>query len=276
MISTNLLGSIIRKKEQHDFKEFISYFNLEGNRFFLKNDILVKFDNFCSEYNKTEIFRKKSTIADFLNKIQEMFVSHDSLILLNRASIAKYHFYKLRIDGEFLQKITRDEYLDQKDFFVTKKYMDEKHLHIDFLPFYDYGPSMKDPESLGKGISFLNKYLSSNIFSNPEKWNNYLFEFIKLHKYSDRQLLVNGSIIKNFDEFFEEINLMIGFLKKKSPQTPYLSIKQAMKKVGFEPGWGNTAGRILESMKILVSLINEPTGELLEKFISRIPMPLIS
>ena len=44
---------------------------------------------------KTELFRKKSTIADFLNKIQEMFVSHDSLILLNRASIAKYHFYKL-------------------------------------------------------------------------------------------------------------------------------------------------------------------------------------
>ncbi|MCP5514449.1 MAG: sucrose synthase [Spirochaetales bacterium] len=276
MISTNLLGSIIRKKEQHDFKEFISYFHLESSRFFLKNDILVKFDNFCAEYKKTETFRKKSAIAGFLNKIQEMFVSYDSLILMNRVSIAKYHFYKLRIDGEFLQEISRDEYLDQKDFFATKKYMDEKHLHIDFLPFYDYGPSLKDPESLGKGISFLNKYLSSSIFSNPEKWNNYLFQFIKIHKYSDQQLLVNGNVIKNFDQFFEEINLMIGFLKKKPPQTPYASIKQPMKKAGFEPGWGNTAGRILESMKILVSLINEPTGELLENFITRIPMPLIS
>ena len=137
MISTNLLGNIIKKKDQHDFKEFISYFHLESSRFFLKNDIQIKFSNFCSEYKKTEAFKAKSSIAIFLNKIQEMFVSYDSLILMHRNTMAKYTFFKLRIDGEFIQEISRDEYLDQKDFFATGQLNEGKHLHIDFLPFYD-------------------------------------------------------------------------------------------------------------------------------------------
>jgi sucrose synthase len=49
-----------------------------------------------------------------------------------------------------------------------------------------------------------------------------------------------------------------------------------LKKTGFEVGWGSTAGRIRETMQILLDLVGEPTDELLEKFISRVPMPLIS
>jgi len=49
-----------------------------------------------------------------------------------------------------------------------------------------------------------------------------------------------------------------------------------MKKSGFEVGWGNTVGRIIETVETLLRLINEPTDKQLERFISRVPMPLIS
>lgn len=276
MTKKSELDTVIRKKEIHDFREFLSYFHPESSRFFLRNDILLKFESFCSDYGKPESFRSKSSIAVFLAKIQELFVLYESLIIMHRASAGKYKFYRLRIDGDGLQEIDRDEYLDLKDYFAEKRHSVESPLHIDFLPFYDFAPSLKDHASLGKGINFLNKYLSSRIFSHPEEWYRYLFEFLKMHKYEETQLLVNGNVFRNFEDFFNSLNRMIQFLENKSPETPYGSIRRIMRKSGFEPGWGNTAGRILSAMKLLVLLINEPSDDILEEFISKIPMPLIS
>ena len=69
-----------------------------------------------------------------------------------------------------------------------------KKLKIDFLPFYDFSPSIKDPRNLGNGIRFLNRYLCSNIFSNPEKWNDKIYQFLKLHSFKGNQLLFQQEI----------------------------------------------------------------------------------
>jgi hypothetical protein len=39
---------------------------------------------------------------------------------------------------------------------------------------------------------------------------------------------------------------------------------------------GHTAGRIAETMRLLIDLINEPNAALLGQFICRVPMPLIA
>jgi sucrose synthase len=144
------------------------------------------------------------------------------------------------------------------------------------MPFYDFSPSVRNIRSVGKGIRFLNRYLSSNIFSRPDEWNAKLFEFIKLHQYNGRQLLVNDTLIKDLDAFYIKLEKLLEWLKKKKPETPFKSVEARMKKSGFEVGWGNTVGRIIETIKTLLGLINEPTDEMLERFISRVPMPLIS
>jgi sucrose synthase len=41
-------------------------------------------------------------------------------------------------------------------------------------------------------------------------------------------------------------------------------------------GWGNKVGRILETMQILIDLLNEPNISLMEEFISRVPVPMVS
>jgi sucrose synthase len=69
---------------------------------------------------------------------------------------------------------------------------------------------------------------------------------------------------------------MLEWLKSKNPDVPYNSVETRMKKEGFEVGWGNTVSRISETIQTLIDLISEPTDQLLEHFISRVPMPLIS
>ena len=42
--------------------------------------------------------------------------------------------------------------------------------------------------------------------------------------------------------------------------------------MGFEPGWGNTAQRVQETLNVLDELIDSPDPQTLEAFISRVPM----
>ncbi len=272
----NLLSTIISKKDLKDFKEFITFLYNQENKFLLRNDILLAFLQYCTINKKSKAFHEKSSLTIFLRKVQEIIISQGYVAILHRYAIAKYNFYLFHNDEGYLEEISVPEYLDIKDSYISNTAWDETHLHIDYMPFYDYSPSIKDSRTIGNGIRFLNRYLCSHIFQNPDEWNNKLFEFIKLHKYQEKQLLVNGSIIKDSATFFKELEKMIEWLKSKKNDAPFSSVESKMESAGFEAGWGNTVGRMIETMQLLIDLINEPTDTLLEQFISRVPMPLIS
>jgi len=272
----NLLGSIIRKNEHKDFKELVSFITSQHQKIYLRNGIIQLFREYCDQNQKTKKFRESSSLFNFLKKVQELFITKEHLALMHRYAIAKYRFYMVRRDGEYMEEIPLSTYLDLKDYYAQKRSKDGHHLHIDFMPFYDFSPSVRNIRSVGNGIRFLNRYLSSNIFSRPDEWNAKLFEFIKLHQYNGRQLLVNDAFVKDPDAFYTKLERLLVWLKKKKPETPFTNVEARMKKSGFEVGWGNTAGRIVETIKTLLGLINEPTDEMLERFISRVPMPLIS
>src|SRR6056297_2243774 len=271
-----MIHRIINEQERHEFKEFVASIAEHEGKFLLRNDILLIFKEYCETYNKNQEFLEKSSIALFLRKIQEVIVRSQFMVLMHRYGIARYRFYMLRMDGEYLEEISVSEYLDIKDTQVMPAQDDQSHLHIDFMPFYDFSPSIKDTRSVGNGIRYLNRYLSSKIFQNPVEWNQKLFNFIRMHSYEGQQLLVNSSIISDHNTFYDELGSMIDMLSGLPHDDPYSSVERTMKQSGFEPGWGNTVGRIINSMQLLYDLINEPDDSLLEEFISMVPMPLVS
>ncbi|MDY6967820.1 MAG: sucrose synthase [Spirochaetota bacterium] len=270
------LIDIIAEEDIYNFKEFLALLCNEEQKFFLRNDIIQLFKGFCIASKKTEEFMENSSIALFLRRVQELFVRDDHITLMYRYAIAKYHFYIIRIDGEVIEEIGSSEYIDLKDYYILGEQRSSKHLHIDYMPFYDYSPSIKDAKTIGNGIRYLNRFLSSNIFSRSEEWNAKLFNFIKLHKHNGQQLLVNDSILTEFDQFYNGIQSAIDWLGKELPDASFSLVEKRMKESGFESGWGNTVDRILGTMQLLIDLLNEPTDILLEQFLSRVPMPLIS
>ena len=272
----NLPGSLIRKNEHKDFKEFVSFVSNQHETICLRNGIIQLFREFCDRNRKTKKFQENSSLFHFLKNAQELFVTNEHLVLMHRWAIAKYRFYMVRRDGEHMEEISLSTFLDIKDAYARQKSKNDYHLHIDFMPFYDFSPSVRDIRSVGNGIRFLNRYLSSSIFTRPDEWHTKLFEFIKLHQYNGRQLLVNGTLTKDLDAFYLKLEQLLEWLGKKKPETPFSSVEARMKKSGFEVGWGNTVGRIMDNVETLLDLINEPTDTLLERFISRVPIPLIS
>jgi sucrose synthase len=272
----NLLNSIFTKKERKDFKEFAVFAANQSPHICLRNGIILLFHQYCGQHKKNNRFRQDSALFNFLKKAQELFINDEHLVMLYRYAMAKYRFYRIRQDGEYMEEISLSDYLDLRDFHALQRKTDNNHLHIDFMPFYDFSPSIRDTRTVGNGIRFLNRYMCSNIFSRPDEWNTKLFEFIKLHQHNGRQLLVNDSLIKDLNTFYHKLEKMLEWLKRKNPDAPFRSVETSMKKEGFEVGWGDTVGRTSETLQTLLDLIHEPTDKLLEQFISRVPMPLIS
>ncbi|MGB9440451.1 MAG: sucrose synthase [Desulfobacterales bacterium] len=272
----NILNEILNKKDRKEFKEFVVFVTNQPTGICLRNGIIQLFRQYCDQHNKPQKFRQNSSMFNFLKKTQELFLADGTLVMLHRYAIAKYHFCRIRLDGEYMEEISLNDYLDLRDLYFLKKKRDNYQLKIDFMPFYDFSPSIRDTRSLGNGIRFLNRYMCSNIFSRSSEWNTKLFQFIQLHQHDGRQLLVNGTLIKDLETFYSKLEKMLEWLKRKNPEASYSSVETRMKKEGLEVGWGNTVERISETFQILLDLINEPTDHLLEQFISRVPMPLIS
>ena len=272
----NVLNEMLTRADRKEFKEYIALLQQQEGAFLLRNDILYWFRQYCDLHAKNGRFREKSSIFKFLKRIQELFRIEEHIAILHRYDIARYRFYLLRDDGDHMETIDSHRYLDLKDRFALQHSRNGTPLHMDFLPFYDFSPSIRDTRTIGHGIRFLNRFMSSNIFNRPEKWQAKLFEFLKLHQHEEKQLLVNGEVIQNRENFFQQLEKAIDWLKSKNPELPFRSVAKKMKRFGFEVGWGNNAGRALETMQILSDLFNEPTAEIFEQFISRVAMPLIS
>jgi sucrose synthase len=271
-----LLSTLIQKKDHRNFKELIAFITDTQTPIVLRNGIIQLFRQYCDHTKKSKTFAEKSSVFTFVKKAQELFITDDHLVLMHRYAIAKYRYYRIRQDGEYIEEADLNTYLELRDFHFKQKATQGIPLCLDFMPFYDFTPTIRDTRTVGNGIRFLNRYMSSSLFSRPREWVKKSYDFLKIHHHEGRQLLVNGTILSDPNIFFAETEKMIDALKQVDPETPFQKIAAKMKKAGFEVGWGNTVGRIRETLQTLLDLVNEPTDELLERFISRVPMPLIS
>jgi sucrose synthase len=192
-------------------------------------------------------------------------------LFIIRSKIASQEVYLLTSDLS-IEAMTVQELLDMRDRLVNRYYPNEGDLlEIDFGPFYDYSPIIRDPKNIGKGVQFLNRYLSSKLFADPKQWQESLFNFLRLHQYRGIQLLINGRI-QSQQHLSEKIKAAIAFISNLPEDERLETFRLDLQTMGFEPGWGNTASRVLETLNILDELIDSPAPQTLETFISRIPM----
>ncbi len=269
------LQRLFTEEDRMLFREFIFLIFEQNERFMLHNEINILFQEFCREREQVEPNEERS-LGRFVLKVQEIFIVDDHLIIMHRYAIARYRFFSARRDGSYMEQIELSDFLDLRDRYLLGHEMEQHHPTINFAPFYDFTPFIKDTRNIGRGIRFLNRYLSSSIFSDPDKWNQRIFSFLKIHNYNGKQLLINGEIHQNFDSFLSNLEEVLGEVSALPEDTPFSEFSPLLHRYGFEPGWGNTAGRVTRSIQLLFDLITEPTDELLVEFVSRLPLPLIS
>jgi sucrose synthase len=268
---SELFQAVIGSDEKTDLRQFVSDLRALGNKYLLRNDIVNAFAAYCTKYEKPEQFHQSSHLSKLIYCVQEIILEEDSICILLRPKIATMEIVRVA-DDLTVEPMTVQELLDVRDRFVNHFHPQEGDiLELDFGPFYDYSPTIRDPKNIGKGVQFLNRYLSSQLFQDPRQSQETLFNFLGIHRCNGVQLLINDRI-KSQEQLSEQVKKALTFVSELPEEEPYERFRLVLQMMGLEAGWGNTAARVHETLGILDELIDAPDPQTLEAFISRIPM----
>jgi sucrose synthase len=245
----------------------------KNNEIIFRNTIMIELKKLLEKSKVKKI--EKTYIYNFFKKIQQIIIFKNSYILVYRNKIASYKYIELKMKDvpEFIT-IDIDKYLSLLDKIIHKKQSQpiSSAVNIDFMPFYDYSAKIQKSEDIGSGIQFLNRNLSGNFMKNSNQWNEILYNFLKIHSIGNIPLLINSEIINSYSLLIKSLDFFLEDAYLRPERYKGEKLNSSMRKVGFEPGWGNSLPRVLDTMKLLDACLNAPDENILEKFITRIPM----
>lgn len=253
------------EKYHSDFFGFFNALNQEENKPLVHGDIMEIFKKFTDEHeNNNEEFHES------VEDLQESFSIGNTVYIDVREKIGLTRFFHINLEDVFIEEISTVEYLKAREFFVDPN-SDNDILNLNFEPFYKHLPRVRDPKNIGNGVEVLNRFLSSSMFNDIDKWKKVLFDFIKIHKYKSEQLILNNRI-DGPDHLNEAIDKLLKKLSQYDTDEPYENVCHLMQELGFEKGLGKNVEKIRESLEKLDNLLNAPDHISLKEFMSRIPM----
>ncbi|MEW6493826.1 MAG: sucrose synthase [Cyanobacteriota bacterium] len=287
---SEILRAVLESDEKSDLRQLLEQLRTEKERYFLRNEILQAFEDFCKNNQKPAYFYHSSALGELIRYTHEIIVEEESIWFIIRPKIASQEVCRVTDDLSRVERMPVQEWLKLGDRIVYGS-TDELPsypggvskgdvLEIDVHPFYSFSPTIRDPRNIGKGIEFLHRYLSSQLFTDGKRdkgstsgqsWLEAFLNILRHSKYKDQPLMVNEQI-QSTAQFSQQLKLALHFVSERPANEPYQEFRSKLQALGFEPGWGNTAGRVRETLELLDRLIDSPDHAVLEAFISHIPL----
>nr|AFO84091.1 sucrose synthase [Actinidia deliciosa] len=208
--------------------------------------------------------------GDVLKSAQEAIVLPPFVAMAIRPRPGVWEYVRVNVYELSVEQLSVAEYLRFKEELVDGQSNDQYVLELDFEPFNATFPRPTRTSSIGNGVQFLNRHLSSIMFRNRDCFEP-LLDFLRAHKHKGHVLMLNDRIY-SMPRLQSALTKAEGYLAKLSADTPYSEFEHDFQVMGFERGWGDTAGRVLEMMHLLLDILQAPDPTSLETFLSRIPM----
>jgi sucrose synthase len=269
-----LIQTVITSLEKDDLRQVIGLLQQSGKKYFLRNEILQTFADYCEQAQKPTYFYHASALGKLVDFIHELILAEGRVWLLLRPWVASQEIWSISSDLTQVEPRSPRELLRMRDALVegdrTPSSPQSPVLEIDLHPFYEHSPTIHDPRSIGQGLEFLNRYLCNQVLTDPQYWLNALFNVLHAHQYNGISLMLNEQV-RSSEQLVDHIKQALEMLDDRSPETPYSIFQAELQSLGFDPGWGNTADRVRETLELLHHLIHNPEPAVLEMFVSRIP-----
>jgi sucrose synthase len=282
-----LLRTVLDGDEKADLRHLLDHLRASQGRYFLRNQILQAFEDYCNNYDKPAYFYRSSALGELIHYTHELILEEESVWFIVRPRVASQEICRLTTDLSGVESMPVQALLTLRDRLVDSERGVPSYapyaggvLEIDVHPFYDSLPTIRDPRNIGKGIEFLHRYLSSQLFADSKRdaggvpsqpWLEAFLDILHHADYEGTPLLINKRI-NSTAELSKQVKVALTFVGDRPADEPYQQFRSKLQALGFEPGWGNTAGRVRETLELLDRLIDSPDHGVLEAFISHIPL----
>ncbi|MCF7977154.1 MAG: sucrose synthase [Chromatiaceae bacterium] len=235
--------------------------------FLLQSDLQDALEQLCRDDDQIA----DSALARALLQAQEAAINASWVYLALRRRVAKWDYLRIHLETMDLNEVTVSEFLRFKEHLATGGNDDPFGLEIDLRPFYREQQTLSEEGSIGRGVEFLNRRLSSRLFDELGKGDQRLLGFLRMHSYRGHQLMLNDAI-SSVAELRNALRQAMIPLRRRPSHTPYAELSADLRGFGFEAGWGHDAARIRETMGLLLDILEAPSPQSLESFLSRVPM----
>ena len=254
---------------QTDAHKVMHQFVALGRPLLLRSDLVDAYTVLCDAEEISQ--SAQTTIAESFQSCQEAVVNHAWIILAFRLRVARWSYLRIHVDTMSVEEVSVKEFLRIKEQLVAHQAEDEFVLEIDLAPFDREFYKLHEPESIGRGVEFLNRRLSSHLFEEMGKKADHVLEFLSVHRYRNQQLMLNEKIT-DLPDLRDALRYAEELLDGLPADVPWEVTVHELRHLGFEPGWGRDAARTRETMRLLLEILEAPSPDNLEVFLGRVPM----
>jgi len=237
-------------------------------QFLLWSDLVHEYDRFSD----TEVAAplEDTKLRWIIRHTQEAVVDEPFIALAVRERVGRWYYVQVHTEEMHCRELSVNEFLDIKERLAVGIPPGERYvLEVDLSPFERGFPKLKDARSIGRGVEFLNRHLSGRLFVEGGRGQKLLFDFLQVHQVHGQQLMLNGTL-QDIDDLREALDKAVELLGDHETESDDLG--RALRRLGFEPGWGRTPAQIRETMGLLLDILEAPSPKNLEAFLSRMPM----
>lgn len=253
---------------RNELVSLLSRYVAQGKGILQAHTLLDELDNIPGD-DQTRLKLRDGPFSEVLKSAQEAIVLPPFVVIAVRPRPGVWEYVRVNIYELTVEQLSVSEYLHFKEDLVDAP-DDNFVLELDFEPFNANFPRPSRSSSIGNGVQFLNRHLSSNMFRNKESLEP-LLDFLRAHKYKGHGLMLNDRI-HSISRLQSALAKAEDYLTKLPSDTSYSEFEYALQGMGFERGWGDTAERVLEMMHLLLDILQAPDPSILETFLGRIPM----
>ncbi|XP_010270733.1 PREDICTED: sucrose synthase 7-like isoform X6 [Nelumbo nucifera] len=237
---------------------------------------LIKRQHLMDEMEKTiedKLERAKvleGLLGYILASTQEAAVVPPHVAFAVRPNPGFWEFVKVNAEDLGVDGITAAEYLKFKEVVVDEKWATDEHaLEVDFgAPDFSM-PQLSLSSSIGNGVNFISKFMTSKLRGHAESAKP-LVDYLIALNHQGENLMINETL-NTVEKLQTALILADVFLSSHPKDMPYQNFEQRLSEWGFEKGWGDNAETVKETMRSLSEVLQAPDPLNMEKFFGSLP-----
>ncbi|XP_039125152.1 sucrose synthase 2 [Dioscorea cayenensis subsp. rotundata] len=253
---------------RNELVALFSRFVNQGKGMLQPHQLLTEYETVISEADRKAL--KDGIFEDVLKAAQEAIVIPPWVALAIRPRPGVWEYVRVNVNELAVEDLTVPEYLEFKEKLVDDHTESNFTLELDFEPFNASFPRPSLSKSIGNGVQFLNRHLSSKLFHDKESMYP-LLNFLRAHNYKGMSMMLNDRI-QSLSALQASLRKAEQYLLTIPNDTPYSEFTHRFQELGLEKGWGDNAQRVHENIHLLLDLLEAPDPCTLEKFLSTVPM----
>ncbi|KAF3320406.1 sucrose synthase [Carex littledalei] len=245
-------------------------------RYISKGKRLMKNQQLMEELEKSmdDKVEKDKLMEGFLGYIicstQEAVVLPPFVAFAVRPNPGIWEHVKVHADDLSVEGITPSEYLKFKETLYDQKWAkDDNALEVDFGALDLSTPRLTLPSSIGNGLQFVSRFMSSKLAKGPDSMKP-LLDYLLALNYRGEKLMINDTL-DTVNKLQTALLLAEVFVSGLPRNTPFQKFEQRFQEWGLEKGWGDTAEHVKETVNSLSEVLQAPDPANLDKFFSRVP-----